>query len=236
MLKRILLTLLVGLLSLPASSAGAAVGDTLTPNLKAYPATDLTVVRSGNKTLLRFSTLSGNVSSGAAATAKGPLELRAGEVSRATKKQKVHQRVYLEGGGFTDRLVGEFQWHQAHQHFHFENYAHYTLQQESARGASQRVGTKTSFCIMDTTLIDGTAPAAYSTCGSQVQGMSLGWGDRYGYQLAGQEIDVTGLPADTYRLRIVIDPLGRLQEASTEDNVSELLIRLSPADRTVQVL
>ncbi len=226
------------LLVLPTQGSMASTGDQLLPNLKALPATDIRLVRSGDKTLLRFSTTSANVTTTGAGVASGPLELRGGEILRRNGKQKVYQRVYLEGGDYRDRLVGDFVYHRGHQHFHFEGYARYELQPIDAPGASERVGTKTSFCIMDTTPIDTSlsgAPqsAVYTSCTTQVQGMSLGWGDRYGYQLAGQEIDVTGLPDGSYRLRIIIDPNGRLLEAASSDNTSEVLLYLSLSTGTV---
>lgn len=225
-------------LSLGGHGAIAAPADPLLPNLKAFPATDVRLAQSGGKTFLRFSTLSGNITTSDGPT-RGPMELRAGEILRRSGRQRVYQRVYLEGGGYQDRLVGEFVYHRGHRHFHFENYARYELQPVNAPGASERIGTKTSFCIMDTTAIDTNLPGApeaafYTSCSNSFQGMSFGWGDKYGYQLAGQEIDVTGLPDGTYRLRIIIDPLGRLQEATPADNTSEIQIALSSG--TVSVL
>ena len=100
-------------------------------------------------------------------------------------------------------MAGFFVWHQTHNHFHFEDYADYILQSVTAPGASVRTATKTTFCIMDTTEIDPQLDGAafYTTCGKSVQGMSVGWGDTYGWYLDGQAIDVTGLPFDDdYRL------------------------------------
>jgi hypothetical protein len=239
-MTRLLLAIvyLLGTLSLLAASTAPLAeaarptgGDPLLPNLQALPATDLRLERTGGQTLLRFSTITKNVGA-------GPLELRAGEVSSDGRRQKVYQRVFLSGGGSSDRLVGDFVYHPEHRHIHFEDYARYELQQADAPGASARLGSKTSFCVMDTTAIDLSLPGAprravYRFCGDRVQGMSVGWGDRYGYQLAGQEIDVTGLPDGTYVLRTAVDPRGKLQEASAGDNVSTVTFRLSPTAGTI---
>jgi len=193
----------------------------LLPNLEALPPAEMCLTTTSGNTLLHFSTTSWN-------RGTGPLELVAGKPDRKENKQKVYQRIYSSDGSSRDVLAGFFVWHQAHHHFHFEDYAHYILQPVNAPGASARTSTKTTFCIMDTTRIDPQADAAvYTTCGKSVQGMSVGWGDTYGYYLEGQAIDVTGLPDGDYRLEIVIDPKKRLSESDETDNTSEVMIRLS---------
>ncbi len=57
--------------------------------------------------------------------------------------------------------------------------------------------------------------------------MSVGWGDKYGSHLAGQSIDITGLPNGEYNLNIVVDPKSRIAEANETDNVSNLRILLN---------
>src|SRR6185436_19947847 len=110
----------------------------------------------------------------------GRLELRAGETGSAG--QNVYQRIYLSDGGHYDTLAGTFVWHPAHNHFHFNDYAVYTLQPYNAPGGSARTAVKTTFCVLDSTKINGSLPGApanafFTTCGATVQGMSVGWGD-----------------------------------------------------------
>ncbi len=57
--------------------------------------------------------------------------------------------------------------------------------------------------------------------------MSVGWGDKYGYQLVGQAIDITDLPNGEYNLKIEIDPRGHLVEIDRSDNISNVLLRLT---------
>uniref|UniRef100_UPI0039890D55 lysyl oxidase family protein n=1 Tax=Methyloglobulus sp. TaxID=2518622 RepID=UPI0039890D55 len=59
------------------------------------------------------------------------------------------------------------------------------------------------------------------------QGMSVGWGDTYGYWLSGQEVDFTGNPDGTYRLFIEIDPYDRLYETNELDNESCVQLEIS---------
>jgi hypothetical protein len=203
------------------------------PNLKPLPAWNFSLVSdaSGNSTL-RFNTTSWNNGS-------GPLELVAGEVETGSGKQKVYQRVFLSDGSSFLHLAGSFEWHPTHNHFHFDDYANYTLQPINAPGGSVRLGSKNTFCVMDTTKIDTSLPGApasavYSTCGNTIQGMSIGWGDTYGSHLAGQELDFTDNPDGIYQVKIEVDPKKLLIESNEEDNVSCALINIKkPATVTV---
>jgi Lysyl oxidase len=198
----------------------------LKPNLQPFPAGNLAIVQDISGAIqLVFSATTWN-------NGDGPLVLVAGATDSATLRQKVDQRVFLSDGTFYDRNVGIFEWHPAHNHFHFEDYALYTLQPFDAPGASERTSAKTSFCIMDTTQVDTRLPGApnkpvYVTCGNAMQGMSVGWGDTYGSQLAGQSIDLTGLPDGVYKLIIEADPKKRLLEINDSDNTSCVLLRIT---------
>jgi lysyl oxidase len=207
----------------------------LRPNLVAFPAgaASLSVVASGGIVSLRFATTSWN-------NGQGPLELRAGEISTDGQRRKVYQRVYLSDGTYYDKYAGEFEYHPEHQHFHFENYALYTLKPVNV-SATPKTSAKTTFCVMDTTKVNTTLPGApqsavYSTCGADIQGMSVGWGDTYGASLAGQSFDVTDNPDGDYDIIIEVDPKTQLVEVTRSDNVSCLRVRLSVSARTVKSL
>ena len=197
----------------------------LQPNLTPLPAKDLKIeTRSDGNIYLRFSATNWNKGT-------GPLELIAGEIDSVNKKRNVYQRIYSDGGTFRDVLVGSFVWHEAHGHFHFEEFAKYILQPVNAPGGSERISTKTTFCIIDTDRIDihllgASKFAVYTTCNSDKQGMSVGWGDTYKYYLAGQEINITGLPNGDYNLTIEVDPKNLILETNDSDNTSTVLIRL----------
>jgi hypothetical protein len=202
------------------------------PNLVATQAFGLTVVKESRAVNLRFSTMSWN-------SGLGPLELRAGAVDLNQLTRKVYQRVSRSDGSFYDSVAGDFVYHPEHAHFHFEDYALYRLVPVNAPGASERQSAKTTFCVMDTNKIPNTAgplAAVYSTCGAEVQGMSIGWGDTYGSHLVGQSFDVTDSPDGDYKLMIDIDPRLRILESDESDNSSCVLIRLNVSSRTVQNL
>jgi hypothetical protein len=192
------------------------------PNITALPAFEVSagvnfIYRNPE---LRFSVTTANLGD-------GPLELVGGETGRG--KQNIYQRIYLSDGTSYERRVGSFVWHPEHNHIHVENYADYVLQAVSAPGNSKRTGQKTSFCVMDTDRIGtiGGSQPHYTTCDGTVQGMSVGWGDTYSSRLAGQEIDLTGLPDGDYTLTVIADPFGRLRETTTADNTSCILLRLA---------
>lgn len=216
-----------------ASAASAQVVVELKPNLQPFPAHDVILVQNALGGLdLRFSTTSWN--SGA-----GPMELVAGETGPAG--QNVYQRIYLSDGSHYDRLAGTFEWHPDHQHFHLENYATYTLDPVAAPGGSQRTSAKTSFCLLDNELVDTSLPGApvspvFASCGTTIQGISVGWGDTYGRHLAGQSFDFTGNPSGDYDLTIEIDPFGRLLETSDGDNVSCVRVRVNVSSSSATVL
>jgi hypothetical protein len=216
---------------IPAASAQVTP---LLPNLKPFPALDLSLVSnlSTGGREIRFSTRSWN-------NGTGPLELRAGQAD--STGQQVDQRVYNSDGTHTDYFVGKFVWHPEHNHFHFENYAIYYLEPINAPGGSVKSGTKTTFCVMDTNKIDGSLPGAplnagYPTCGNTIQGMSVGWADTYGSHLAGQSVDFTGNPSGDYCLTIMVDPKGRLVESNENDNISETMIHVDVERLSVTVL
>jgi len=206
----------------------------LRPNLRALPPADLFILLNadtGNPEL-RLSATSWNSGS-------GPLELVAGPGGQAG--QDVYQRIYTQAGGYADYLAGTFIFHELHNHFHFEQYAVYTLRPVDAPGASQRQSYKTSFCIVDTTKVDARLPGApkkpvYAICNAVMQGMSVGWGDTYGWNLAGQAIDLTGNPDGKYELTVTFDPENQIIETNDEDNTACVLLQISVVNRTVQTV
>jgi hypothetical protein len=226
---RLLASFSAALLAVAATSVYAA--DELRPNIRALPASDLSIVTdfATGGPELRFGATTWNAG-------LGPLELRAGETGAG--KQNVYQRIFRSDSTYYDRLAGEFTWHPDHNHFHFEDYATYVLQPLNAPGSSARTSQKTTFCVMDTDKVDARfagAPrkAVYSACGASIQGMSVGWGDTYGAHLPGQSIDLSDWADGDFKLTIIGDPEGRILETSESDNVACLLLHISITDGTV---
>jgi hypothetical protein len=213
---------------------GYAQADDLLPNLAPRPASEISVVQdpTNGHILLRFAAVNTNIGNGA-------LELRAGGATGSG--QEVYQRIYRSDGSYYDNLAGTMTYHPEHNHFHFNNFALYTLTAAADTSGSGQTSEKTSFCVEDTTAIDLRLPgspqnAVYTTCNPTVQGLSVGWGDRYGPTLPGQAIDITGDPEGDYDLRIETDPAERLLETDETDNVSCIRLHINPAARTFQAL
>jgi hypothetical protein len=221
---------LCGLYSLPASAACPAGQSELLPNIRALPPSSIAMLDANN---IKFSATSWN-----AGDASLELVPRAAETDPSTGqvKQPIDQRVYCSGGGFYDRPAGKAEYHAEHNHVHYNDYANYILEPADGNLQNVRQGSKTTFCIMDTTSVnpqlEGTSAAAvYPWCPTQdlnfnIQGMSVGWGDTYGSHLAGQSLNISGLAAGMYRLRHVFDPKNQLLEKSDGDNQSCKLIEI----------
>lgn len=221
-------------IALALSLSGTAAAQTAKlPNLIPLGAFDTSLATdAGGRSTLRFSTTSWN-------DGAGPMELAAGEVETGSGKLRVYQVIYQSTGAPALRFAGAFEYHPAHDHMHFNDFALYTLQPVNAPGGSLRTGAKTTFCVMDTTAVNLGLPGApsrafYSRCGRDLQGLSVGWGDTYGAHLAGQEIDFTGNADGIYQLKIEVDPKKVLVETNESDNVSCVLLSIrKPSSVTV---
>src|SRR5262245_41971907 len=94
----------------------AAPGDELLPDMLPWASMEESYLYDSyidsseipGRRLLRFSTAVAN-------DGAGPMEVRGGAVLPGGSQQ-VHQRIYKEGGGFTDRLAGTFTYHDEHAH------------------------------------------------------------------------------------------------------------------------
>jgi hypothetical protein len=215
-----------------ARVASAQVTELL-PNLEPFPASDVQLVSGADGLELRFSATSWN-------RGVGPFELHGGELV-GENQQNVYQLVRQTDRTYSTYLVGTFEFHPEHNHFHFEDYALYELLPVDAPGASGLQGAKISFCILDNTKVNTQLPnapkrAVYTTCNPDVQGMSVGWGDRYGYALPGQSLPFGDNPSGDYLLRITIDPNHQLHESDPSNNVSCALLRIDGSALSVAVI
>lgn len=126
--------------------------------------------------------------------------------------------------------VGGFLFHLEHTHFHFEDFATYTLRHllpdgtpdYSAAGVIS-VSEKVSFCLIDIEKIDDNAfPAPYYTlanCYAPVQmGISSGWADNYDSSIPGQELSLAGVSDGRYAVVVDQDPENRLYEVDNTNN------------------
>lgn len=146
--------------------------------------------------------------------------------------------------------VGDFVWHPAHGHHHFEGFALYELRRLKKGRPNMRPGglvvdgTKVSFCLIDYEE-DGEEDASpgsfgfggwplYYSClaGSGFQGISRGWRDVYGQSTIGQQVVVDDVAPGQYALVVTIDPEERLHETDETDNVVALKVALTDGEVT----
>jgi lysyl oxidase len=208
----------------------------LTPVQLDTGTTDVYIAHSGNGTkLLRFAFKSENAGT-------GPIELRPKKQDcngngSTTDDRTAFQDIYGDtntngeydppGSAVPDqvvrsRKVGCFVFDPAHGHWHFKNYAKYSLLDSTGTKVGGR--SKVGFCLIDDTRVDAGLPGSppsrvYFDCNDlALQGTSVGWDDVYGPSLSGQSIVVQGLPDGSYCLVARIDPKGVLRETDVTDN------------------
>ena len=238
----------------PASSAPAAPGDPLLPDLRTQAHNELYV--SGND--MRLSNTIANRGVGPAEIYPEPSA--GGDCDGdgdANNDRIAFQRIFQDSAdprspGYFVRSqdttsssvpVGCMIYHPAHSHWHFEDFSLYLLRREGRPGIVAR-SEKISFCVVDTDhafpALAGSPGTTYygnAGCGpTSIEGLSVGWADTYGAYLAGQSLPVGGLAAGNYCLLSLADPVNRLSELLDSNNTRRTRIHLDPAAQQVQTL
>ena len=222
----------------------AAAPADLLPDLIMRKPTDIrTETASGGVRRLRFSTTIVNVG-------KGPFETRASRLSTSDRTMHVSQRIYNTAGGtrvHETTEVAKFAG-DGHDHWHVQNIAHYELYGPTATDPVLRRDSKVGFCFFDTNAYNLSLPGAPATrtypqsgCGTPSSlyiknGISVGWSDRYPWNFAFQWIDVTGLSAGEYYLKVTADPNGAFEELKEKNNCNWTRIRIATTGTTVRAL
>jgi hypothetical protein len=148
--------------------------------------------------------------------------------------QDVRQRIFRSDGTYFDRDAGAFLYHPGHAHIHFDDWAIYRLRTVAAGGGVGGIvveGAKTSYCILDGLVHDNSLPGfpsspEFTTCGSNLQGLSVGWADIYTKNLEGQNLDITGIPAGQYWLESEADPFNHILETDETNNIARILVTI----------
>jgi len=136
-----------------------------------------------------------------------------GCVGGAGKRKLMRFDLQTPNIGAADLYLGNpnnnpaFVYSPCHGHYHLEGYAVYELLNLNetpvvlnGRGV---IGHKQAFCLLDSVKVNAAAGPPKYTCSNQ--GISAGWSDVYGASLDCQWIDVTGVPAGNYLLRVTIN-------------------------------
>ncbi len=206
-----------------APSAGAVAGPT--PDLQALPAWAIQVAPNGN--FLQFAATVWNA---------GDSPLVVDGFRRPGEDLMDAYQYFFDGDGNQTgyQQVGTMEWdaRATHQHWHFEDFARYSLLDASKVEAVR--SRKEAFCLANTDAVDTTVPNAEwnpwntdlsTACGdlgslSIREVLSSGWGDTYAQFRAGQSFDLRSLPNGRYYVAVIANPSHRLVESNLDNNVS----------------
>lgn len=202
---------------------GDLVPEGILPDLRTNPPTDLRLLYNPNtgRALIRFTNSIWN-------SGPGVLEL-IGEPNRAQGQIRVYQRVFSADPEVFDEFeVGEFVYHDEHDHWHFGQFATYELwkiAENDTLGELISSKGKVSWCVIDETPVEMDLPGMvinerplYTHCEGEIQGLSVGWIDIYEYYLPGQWVGVDSLEDGLYILVSTVDPDHLLYEANVDNN------------------
>ena len=195
----------------------------LLPDLQTMPVRELYIeAAEGGRRTLRFSTTVLNAG-------EGPLDLT-GAHEPGTGSFTASQRVLRDDGSVAEYEVGRFLYHPGHAHWHVEDFTVlevWTYTQDGDLDALAASTGKATFCAVDEVPVAPGAPEpSYLECGAEAQGISAGWSDTYGAEIAGQELDISGLADGRYAIRSAVDPAGRLRESDEGNNSLVIYIEI----------
>jgi hypothetical protein len=166
--------------------------------------------------------------------AEGSCEIAEGCVGGPGRRHLLQFEGRIENWGPGDLNPGPemdnplFEFSECHSHYHFLSFTDYRLLDTDGDVAAQ--GHKQSFCLVDMVPVSDDPPAPPGTHpGPGERGcsyLSAGWADIYGVGTSCQWIDVTGVPEGDYVLQVTVNPDGRVNEVSTEDNVARVLVHV----------
>ena len=233
------------------AQSGVGSGD-LKPDLKVQRPNELYIAEGGKELRLRVSNTVANVGT-------GPLEIQGDGNPCSTEDiegRRTVQRIYEDDPGHAESLgffirgededfaeperqAGCSRFHPKHDHWHFDNFARYTLYDEKT-GRRAGGSRKVSFCVIDTghpfPELPGSPPdqegpyypqdpehPKFPTCSAtSIDGLSVGWEDTYGASLPGQGIKVTDLRRGAYCLVMEADPASPALEGGVLDEIEEV--------------
>ncbi len=218
-----------------------AMVDPLLPDLVMAPIEDIGITVTGvGARRLRFSAMFVNIG-------EGDFLIRADRTFPLLDDWKAVQLIDERGGGHTEHDTGASLVYGGDGHFHFHVRESERHVLETLDGAPIATVVKQGFCFFDTDLIDPDLPGAPAApaydskaCGSRLavrsrMGLSVGWGDKYPWNMLQQNIDVTDLPDGTYRIRETADPFNDFIEADESNNDVWAEIRITTVDRFPQL-
>jgi hypothetical protein len=210
-----------------------ARADPLLPDLAMGPIEDIAVGTLENgEQRLRFAATIVNIG-------EGPLLVRAERAPVGDDTWSVDQWIAERGGGYSVRPTGGelIFGGDGHNHWHVRQVEVHQLETLDGEVLGRLV--KQGFCFFDTDAYRAELPGApedgpwtskgcEGTFGMRVRmGLSIGWADKYPWNLLDERIDITGLPDGVYRIRQIADPNGEFEESDETNNETWVDVELT---------
>jgi hypothetical protein len=215
-----------------------ATGLALYPDLRTVVPTHLQIVNQQQRDILRFS-------NGIANTGAGPWAMRPDPpLDQATTTTTAIQEIRDASGAVVfEQATSEFEFHEAHNHWHIGDVAKFDVRKGSPTGkVVGGASIKVTFCLIDWYKLDDNSPTkerVFFDCYHSYQGISPGWVDQYHQSTEGQQLDLTGVAnGNDYYLVSTANYAGVFLESTTANNTAWVKFRLfrdSKGNRKVEV-
>jgi hypothetical protein len=226
--RRIIILLAVLVAAAGTRSVGAPTASAATelqPDLGMARLHSFRITNQYGKRLLRFGTDVVNVGA-------GPFDVISNGSANAEWPWAT-QRIFDDAGGSRDWAVDDasvFYSGDGHNHRHLRDLL--TMELAPRDNTTNVVGriAKIGYCFYDNVRYRLSLPRApqsvvyrSSSCGNSSStsvrmGLSVGWGDRYPWDIAYQYINITGLAPGNYRLTVTADKQGWFEESNNNNN------------------
>jgi hypothetical protein len=187
------------------------------------------------RTLLRFTTVIINIGD-------GPFEAY-GDDEQPNGDLLVDEQIHNDDGSVTTYPTDYHMYFagDGHHHWHLRDLETYVLQNDNA--SIKVTGAKHGFCFFDNYRFNLSLPGApqspvYTGCGDQsdtqvTMGLSIGWGDKYGFKLPDQYIDITNLPSGQYTVTATADAQNGFAELCETNNTTAAVLQITGNSVTV---
>ena len=173
----------------------------------------------------------------------GPMEIRP-DYNSVTGTAQPYQRLYTYDASGNLQLVSELPMATtmvfdapADYRFPLSSFGLYAVGPGNSVGALVAPSPKVDFCISEDYFVVNlphTPSSPQHSCGTtNLLGLAVGWGDKYDYTDAGENIDLTGVPDGTYWLRAIADPFHYLAESDTSNNITDTEVTISGGTVTI---
>lgn len=118
-----------------------------------------------------------------------------------------------------------FTFNECHGHYHYEDYANYTLTELDGDVAA--LGHKNGWCVMDLGIYDESiAEGRCSRFDCENMGISVGCQDTYHSSLDCQWIDITDVEDGDFLLNVTTNPNSNVGELNYDNNTAEITVRI----------